>query len=71
MAKKGCGIAIFIRKDLIFNIRHELSVNNDDTKLLCLEIINQKSKNIFVNTIYRQPSENKERFENYVGKLLE
>ena len=71
MAKKGCGIAIFIRKDLIFNIRHELSVNNDDTKLLCLEIINQKSKNIFINTIYRQPSENKERFENYVGKLLE
>ena len=71
MAKKGCGIAIFIRKDLIFNIRHELSVNNDNTKLLCLEIINQKSKNIFINTIYRQPSENKERFENYVGKLLE
>ena len=71
MAKKGSGIAIFIRKDLIFNIRHELSVNNDDTKLLCLEIINQKSKNIFINTIYRQPSENKERFENYVGKLLE
>ena len=71
MAKKGCGIAIFIRKDLIFNIRHELSVNNDDTKLLCLEIINQKSKNIFINTIYRQPSQNKERFENYVGKLLE
>ena len=56
---------------MIFNIRHELSVNNDDTKLLCLEIINQKSKNIFINTIYRQPSENKERFENYVGKLLE
>ena len=71
MAKKGCGIAIFIRKDLIFNIRHELSVNNDDTKLLCLEIINQKSKNIFINTIYREPSVNKEGFENYVGKLLE
>ena len=71
MARRGCGIAIFIQRDLIFNIRHELSVNNDDTKLLCLEIINQKSKNIFINTIYRQPSENKERFENYVGKLLE
>ena len=71
MARRGCGIAIFSQRDLIFNIRHELSVNNDDTKLLCLEIINQKSKNIFINTIYRQPSENKERFENYVGKLLE
>ena len=71
MARRGCGIAIFIQRDLIFNIRHELSVNNDDTKLLCLEIINQKSKNIFINTIYREPSVNKEGFENYVGKLLE
>ena len=71
MARRGCGIAIFIQRDLIFNIRHELSVNNDDTKLLCLEIINQKSKNIFINTIYRKPSGNKEGFENYVGKLLE
>ena len=28
-------------------------------------------KNIFINTIYRQPSGNKENFENYFGKFLE
>ena len=27
MARRGCGIAIFIQRDLIFNIRQELSVN--------------------------------------------
>ena len=35
---------------------------------LCLEIINQKSKNIFINTIYRPPSG--KNFENYFGKFL-
>ena len=31
----------------------------------------QKSKNIFINTIYRQPSGNRENFETYFGKLFE
>ena len=65
------GITIFIHKELIYNIRHDLSVNDEDNEALCLEIINQKSKNIFSNTIYRQPSRNKENFENYFGKFLE
>ena len=56
---------------MIYNIRHGLGVNDEDTGALCLEIINQKSKNIFITTIYRQPSGNKESFENYFGKLLE
>ena len=56
---------------MIYNIRHDLSVNNEGTKALCLEITNQKSKNVFINTIYRQPSRMKENFENYFGKFLE
>ena len=55
---------------MVYNIRHDLSVNNEDTEALCLEIIHQKSKNIFMNTIYRHPSGNKENFENYFGKFL-
>ena len=39
-------------------------------KALCPEIINQKSKNIFISTIYRQPSGNIECFENHFGKFL-
>ena len=66
----GGGITIFFHKQLLCNIRHDLSVNDEDTEALCLEIRNQKSKNIFINTIYRQPSGNKENFENYFGKFL-
>ena len=56
---------------MIYNIRHDLSVNNEDTEALCPEITNQKSKIIFINTIYRQPPGNKENFENYFGKFFE
>ena len=69
--KTGGGITIFIHKELIYNIRHDLSVNDEGAEGLCLEIINQKLKNIFINTIYRQPSGNKKNFENYFGKFLE
>ena len=61
--KTGGGITIFIHKQLLYNIRHDLSVNDDDTEALFLEIRNQKSKNIFINTIYRQPSGNKENLK--------
>ena len=65
--KTGGGITIFIHKELIYNISHDLSVNNENTEALYLEIINQKSKSIFINTIYKQPSGNK---ENYFGKFF-
>ena len=55
---------------MIYYIKHDLSVNTKDTEAVCLEIINQKSKNIFINTFYRQPSGNKENFENHFGKFL-
>ena len=36
---KGGGIAVFLHDSLIFNIRHDLSVNNINIKALCIEII--------------------------------
>ena len=53
---KGCGIAVFLHESLTFNLRHDLSVNNADIEALCVEIINKKSKNILINTQYRQPA---------------
>ena len=69
--KTGGGITMFIHKELIYIIRHDLSVNNDDIGALSLEIINLKSKHSFINTVYRQLSGNKENFENYFDKFLE
>ena len=51
--KTSDGIAIFIHKDFIYNKRHDLRVQSDDASALCFQLINQKLKNIFTNTIYR------------------
>ena len=67
---KGGGIAVFLHESLTFNIRHDLSVNNADIEALCVEIINKKSKNILINTQYRQPAGNFNEFEAYLNTFL-
>ena len=67
---KGGGIAVFLHESLTFNVRHDLSVNNADIEALCVEIINKKSKNILVNTQYRQPAGNFNEFEAYLNTFL-
>ena len=52
--KTGCGITVSIHKELIYNIRHDLSVNDEDTEALYLEIINQKSKNILQTAVWKK-----------------
>ena len=67
---KGGGIAVFLHESLTFNVRHDLSVNNADIEALCVEIINKKSKNILINTQYRQPAGNFNKFEAYLKTFL-
>ena len=66
---KGGGIAIFLHESLTFNIRHDLSVNND-IEALFVEIMNKKSRKIFSNTQYRQPTGNCNKFESYSDIFL-
>ena len=54
----------------LFNVRHDLSVNNADIEALCVEIINKKSKNILINTQYRQAARNFNEFEAYLNTFL-
>ena len=67
---KGGGIAVFLHESLTFNVRHVLSVNNADIEALCVEIINKKSKNILINTQYRQPAGNFNEFKAYLNTFL-
>ena len=67
--KGGC-IAVFLHESLTFNVRQDLSVNNTDIEALCVEIINKNSKNIFINSHYRQPAGNFNEFEAYLSTFL-
>ena len=64
---KGGGIPVFLHESLTFNIRHDLSVDNADIEALCVEIIDKKSKNVLINTQYRQPAGNFNEFEEYLN----
>ena len=68
--KTGGGLAIFVHNSLTYSIRKDLSTNNEDIESLCIEIINTKSKNILVNTSYRQPAGRYNEFEIYLKQFL-
>ena len=61
---------MLLYESLTFSIRHDLSVNNADIEALCVEIIDKKSKNILINTQYRQPAENFSEFEAYLNTFI-
>ena len=64
--KTGGGVAIFIHNTLIYNIKQDLSINNDNIEALCKEINNKNGKNIFINTEYKQPAGICSEFEKYL-----
>ena len=52
--KRG-GTAIFFLDSLLYTIREDLSINCDDIESLSIKIINDHSKNIIFNVVYRPP----------------
>ena len=57
---------MFIHNTLIYNMKPDLSINNDNIESLCIEIVNNNSKYILINTQYRQPAEMYSEFEKYM-----
>ena len=70
--KKGGGICIFTRDNIVTKLRKDLvpEDNTSDTECLFIEIINEKSKNIIIGTIYRLPNNRFNEFENDLNTIL-
>ena len=64
--KAGGGVAMFIHNTLIYNMKLDLSINNDNIEAVCIETVNNNGKNILVNTHYRQPAGIFSEFEKYL-----
>ena len=52
----GRGIFLFVHDSLDFKIRPDLCPNTHDCETFSIELMQQSSKNIIVNTVYRPPS---------------
>ena len=57
---------MFIHNTFVYNIKLDLSINNDNIDALCIEIVNKNGKNILINTQYRQPAGIYSEFEKYL-----
>ena len=61
---------MFILDSLLHKIREDLSINCDDIEFLSIEIINDHSKNIVLNVVYRPPDGDLHVTETFLRKIL-
>ena len=66
---KGGGVALYIRNDLQYKIRHDIQIEGIET--LFLEIIDDKYKNKIVGVIYRPPNNVADTFLDKLESCLE
>ena len=55
---------------VLLQTRYDLSINCDAIDSLCLEITNEKLKNIILNLTYRPPNGGVKEFEKHLNKIL-
>ena len=55
-----------ISNSLIYNIKPDLSINNDNVEAVCIEFVNENGKNILINTQCRQRAGTYSEFEKYL-----
>ena len=62
-------MCLFVKESLCCKTRQDLSINCDAAESLCLEIRNEKSKNIILNLTYRPPNGDVKEFEKRLNKV--
>ena len=64
------GVAIYIRSNLDYIIRDDLSIVEDEFETLWVEIKNNKFQNVLCCCAYRHPNTDVEKFINYMDKIM-
>ena len=67
---RGGGVCLFVKESFCCKTRQNLSINCDAIESLCLEITNEKSKNIILDLKYRPRNGDVEEFEKHLNKIL-
>ena len=65
------GVGFYIKNDLNFTVKSELSTSTADYKTLWIEIYNTHNLNILCGIIYRHPNVNLESFFEYLNSTAE
>ena len=67
---KGGGVCVFVRENLSFKLREDLSKNCDATQSLSIEVSSTKSKNIILSTICRPPNGDMKQCETHFKDIF-
>ena len=69
--KKGGGVALYIKQDLNYNNRNDLSVNNSEIESFFIELVNTHCSNVLIGVVYKPPSASCDNFSEYINDILE
>ena len=67
---RGGGICVFSKDSFSYKERKDLDMISDNLECMCLEIVNDRSKNILLNLTYRPPNGIVQEFENHISKVI-
>ena len=69
--KRGGGVLIYVKENITYNFRNDLSVSNEHIEILTIEIINKESKNIILFCVYKPPTGDSEVLSTFLQNLNE
>ena len=72
--RKGGGVALHIRNDILFNVREDLMVSNDVLETCFIQIdktVYKTEHDIIVGVVYRPPNTNVSLFNEHLSQLLD
>ena len=64
------GVALYVKTNLAFIIREDMSVLEDEFETLWVKIKNKKSQNILCCCAYRHPNTEIEKFNKYIDGII-
>ena len=68
--KRGGGVLIYIKENLTYKVRNDLSFSNSDNEMLSIEIVHKHKKNTLVTCCYRPPNGNQNIININLDKVL-
>ena len=69
--KRGGGVLIYVKTNLMYKIRNDLSISDCDREILSIEIINNEGKNFIISCCYKPPNGNVKKFNEFLNHIFE
>ena len=69
--KKGGGVLIFVKSNLAYRVRNDISISDCDREILSIEIMNKGTKNFIISCCYKPPTGNVKKFNDSLNHIFQ